>query len=65
MRDDAEFYRTHCLETYAIAVRRGFFLAARLMLRNALRFREHGRENSVAVDYFFSGGRLSWYYWGN
>lgn len=58
-------FREYCMAWHRIAVRRGYFLAARHMLRSALNFRRHGRENSLAVGYFFSGGRLSWYHWGN
>lgn len=63
MRD--EFYRKYCLEWHAKSVREGYFLAARHILRAALRFRRGGREASIAQDYFFYCGKLASYYWGN
>jgi hypothetical protein len=60
-----EFFRKFCLEWYAWSVREGYFLAARLMLRNALKFRRGGRAKSLAVGYGFHNGKLLWYHWGN
>ena len=57
--------REYCMEWHAKAVRRGCFLAARRMLRAALRFRPHGREASTAFDYYRYRGKLDWFQWGN
>lgn len=60
-----EFYRKYCLEWRAKSVREGYFLAARHILRRALKFRRGGRVKSLARDYFWYRGMLSSYYWGN
>ena len=60
-----EFFRRYCLEWHARSVREGYFLAARHMLRRALKFKRGGREKSLARDYFFYHGVLSSYHWGN
>lgn len=60
-----EFFREDCLEWHAKAVRKGYFLAARALLRNALKFRRGGRAESLAVGYVFCNGKLLWYHWGN
>lgn len=57
--------REYCLEWHAKAVRGGYFLAARRMLRAAIRFRPHGREASTAFDYYRYRGKLDWFQWGN
>lgn len=63
MRD--EFFRKYCLEWHAKSVRKGYFLAARYMLRSALKFRRGGRAKSLARGYFWCCGKLTSYYWGN
>lgn len=57
--------REYCLEWHAKAIRGGYFLAARRMLRAAIRFRPHGREASAAFDYYRYHGKLDWFQWGN
>lgn len=65
MRDKTEFYRTYCLENHAIAVRDGYFLAARHMLRRALRFKQGCRKRSRAYGYLRFNGKLVSYQYGN
>lgn len=60
-----EFYRKYCLKWHAEYVREGYFLAARRMLRRALKFRRGGRVASLARGYFFYHGKLASYQWGN
>lgn len=60
-----EFFRKYCLEWHAKSVRDGFFLAARHILRRALKFKRGGRAKSIAVSYGFHNGKLIWYHWGN
>ena len=57
--------REYCMEWHAKAVRGGYFLAARRMLRAALRFRPGGRQASFEWDYFINGGKLDWFQFGN
>ena len=57
--------REYCLEWHSKAVRGGYFLVARRMLRAAIRFRPHGRERSTAFDYYRYRGKLDWFQWGN
>lgn len=60
-----EFFRQYCLEWHAKSVRDGYFLAARHLLRRALKFKRGGRVASIAVGYGFCNGKLFWYHWGN
>ena len=57
--------REHCLQWHAKAVRGGYFLVARRMLRSALRFSPGGRRASFEWVYFINGGRLDWFQYGN
>lgn len=57
--------REYCMEWHAKAVRCGCFLAARRMLRAALRFRPGGRQASFEWEYFINGGKLDWFQCGN
>ena len=57
--------REYCMEWHAKAVRWGYFLVARRMLRAALRFRPGGRQASFEWDYFINGGKLDWFQFGN
>lgn len=57
--------REYCLEWHAKSVRGGYFLAARHMLRAALRFRDGGRSSSLAHGYVFVDGKLVSYQYGN
>lgn len=57
--------REYCMEWHAKAVRLGYFLAARRMLRAALRFRPGCRQASFEWDYFINGGKLDWFQFGN
>ena len=60
-----EFWRRYCLKWHAKSVRDGYFLAARHILRRALKFRRGGRVASFARGYFFYRGKIHSYYWGN
>lgn len=57
--------REYCLQMHAMAVRGGYFLAARRILRAALRFRPGGRQASFEWEYFINGGKLDWFQYGN
>ena len=57
--------REYCMEWHAKAVGNGLFLAARRILRAALRFRPGGRQASFEWEYFINGGKLDWVQYGN